>query len=64
MYDFVFDLTGHEQTRLAAVVDALGDSYDPAEILAGEQAAYAMLYSGLDEQQQAVYDQLHAAGVL
>lgn len=62
--DFVFDLTAHETTRLAAVLDALGDSYDPAEVAAGEDAAYLMLMADLDPWQIAIRDELIAAGVL
>lgn len=60
---FVFDLTAHETRRLAAVLDAMPD-WDPAAVLAGEAEAHAMLYSGLDAHQLAVYDMLRAQGVL
>lgn len=60
----VFDLTAHETTRLAAVLDALGDSYDPAEVAAGEDAAYLMLMADLDPWQITIRDELIAAGVL
>ena len=33
-------------------------------VLAEEDRAYAMLYSGLDDEQQRIYDDLVAAGVL
>lgn len=62
--DFVFDLTAHETTRLAAVLDALGDSYDPVEVEAGEAAARRMLMSNLSPGQAAIRDELIAAGVL
>jgi len=60
----VFDLAAHEQTRVAAVLEALDDSVDPGAILEGERDAYTMLYSGLDAKQLAVYEQLVRAGVL
>jgi Family of unknown function (DUF6400) len=62
--DFVFDLTEHETTRLAAVLDALGDSYDPAEVLAGEAEAWRLLMSDLSPEQQKIRQQLIDAGVI
>ncbi|MFD8720702.1 MULTISPECIES: DUF6400 family protein [Streptomyces] len=62
--DFVVDLTGHEMTRRAHVMEALGADWDPVEMVRGEEEAYDMLYSGLDEEQQRIYDSLVAAGVL
>lgn len=61
---FTLDLTEHEGTRLAAVLDALGPLWDPAEIYTGEAEAQRMLYVHLDPEQQATYDVLVAAGVL
>jgi len=61
---FYIDLTAHEGTRLAAVLDSLGPNWDPAEIYAGEAKAHRMLYSGLDADQQSHYDTLIAHGVL
>lgn len=61
---YFFDLTAHEGTRLAAVLDSLGANWDPAEIYAGEAEAHRMLYSGLDTDQQSYYDLLVAHGVL
>lgn len=60
----VLDLTTHEQTRLTCVLEALGDNYNPYKAVIGEVAAHALLYSGLDAEQQAIYDELVAAGVL
>lgn len=62
--DFVVDLTGHEMTRRAHVMEALGPGWDPVEMMRGEEEAYDKLYSGLDEEQQRLYDSLVAAGVL
>ncbi|MEU3615661.1 DUF6400 family protein [Streptomyces sp. NPDC006872] len=62
--DFAIDLSAHEMLRRAHVLDALGSDWDPGEALRGEQEAYALLYSGLDDGQQRVYDELVAAGVL
>jgi hypothetical protein len=61
---FIIDLTTHEGTRLAAVLDSLGPHWDPAEIYAGETEAHRLLYSNLDPDQQAAYDVLIAAGAL
>jgi hypothetical protein len=61
---FAYDLTLDEARRRAAVLEAIGDDWDPVEVLAQEDRAWAMLYSNLDEDQQRVYDDLVAAGVL
>ncbi|MGH3778187.1 MAG: DUF6400 family protein [Pseudonocardiaceae bacterium] len=61
---FNIDLTAHEGTRLAAVLDALGPHWDPTEIYTGEAEAHQMLYAHLDPDQQAAYDLLIADGVL
>lgn len=59
-----FDLTEDESRRRAAVLEALGDTWDPVETLRSEQEAHDLLYSGLDEEQQRTHDMLVAAGVL
>jgi hypothetical protein len=59
-----FDLVRDEGRRRAAVVAALGDEWDPVAVLADEDEAYRLLYSGLDEEQTAIYRRLEAAGVL
>ena len=61
---FAYDLTLDEARRRAAILEAIGDHWDPAEVLAQEDRAYAMLYSDLDDDQQRIYDGLVAAGVL
>jgi len=61
---FTVDLTTHEGTRLAAVLDALGPLWDPTEVYAGEAEAHQMLYAHLDPEQQATYDLLLAAGAV
>lgn len=61
---FAFDLTSDEVRRRAEVVAALGSGWDPAAVLRCEDEAYALLYSGLDAEQQRTYDMLVAAGVL
>jgi hypothetical protein len=58
------DLAREESRRRAEVIAALGDAWDPVEALEGEEAAYRLLYSGLDEEQTAVYRRLVAGGVL
>jgi Family of unknown function (DUF6400) len=61
---FAYDLTLDEARRRSAVVEAIGDDWDPVEVLAQEDRAWAMLYSDLDDDQQRIYDDLVAAGVL
>ncbi|MFF4754377.1 DUF6400 family protein [Streptomyces sp. NPDC002514] len=63
-FDFDVDLTRHEVLRRVHVLEALGPDWDPIEALRGEEAAQDLLYSGLDQEQQRVYDDLVAAGVL
>ncbi len=62
--DFVYDLTLDEARRRSAVLEAIGDDWDPVAVLAEEEEAYDMLYSNLDEEQQRVYNELVRAGVL
>jgi hypothetical protein len=62
--EFAYDLTLDEARRRSAVLEAVGDDWDPITVLAEEQKAYDMLYSGLDEEQQRIYDELVNAGVL
>lgn len=61
---FAIDLTFEEGRRRAEVVAALGPDWDPVAVLRGEDEAHALLYSGLDAEQQRTYDLLVAAGVL
>lgn len=62
--DFTVDLTSQEVLRRAQVMAALGPDWDPIEVLQGEEAAYDLLYSGLDAEQQRLYEDLVTAGVL
>jgi hypothetical protein len=62
--DFAYDLTLDEVRRRSAVLEAIGDDWDPIQALADEERAWDMLYSGLDDRQQRTYDELVAAGVL
>lgn len=62
--EFAYDLTLDEARRRSAVLEAVGDDWDPVAVLAAEQKAYDMLYSNLDDEQQRVYDDLVRAGVL
>ena len=65
--DFAYDLTLDEARRRTAVLEAIGDDWDPIAVLAEENEenkAYDMLYSNLDEEQQRIYDELVSAGVL
>ena len=61
---FTIDLTAHEGTRLAAVLDALGSHWNPLDVYADETQAHHRLYADLDADQQTTYDLLLAAGVL
>jgi hypothetical protein len=62
--EFELDLSMHEAWRRTEVLRALGSDWDPIAVLQGEEEAYRLLYSGLDHEQQAVYDRLVQAGVL
>ena len=62
--DFAYDLTLDEARRRSAMVTAIGDGWDPGAALAQEAHAYDMLYAGLDDEQQRIYDELVSAGVL
>ncbi|MFC3572643.1 DUF6400 family protein [Streptomyces yaanensis] len=61
---FEMDLTVDEARRRAEFLAAMGPDWDPMVALEEENAAHRMLYSGLDEHQQQIYDRLVAAGVL
>ena len=61
---FAYDLTLDDARRRAAVLQAIGDDWDPVAVLAEEDTAYEMLYSNLDAEQQRMYDGLVKAGVL
>lgn len=63
-FPFSVDLTSHEMLRRTHTMAALGPDWDPVAALRGEEEAYALLYSGLDAEQQRLYDELVAAGVL
>jgi hypothetical protein len=62
--DFAYDLTLDEARRRSAVLEAIGEDWDPGAVLAEERRAYDMLYSDLDDEQQRIYDELVRAGVL
>jgi hypothetical protein len=62
--DMAFDLTLDEARRRAAVLQAIGDDWDPVAMLAQEERAHDMLYADLDTTQQRIYDELVQAGVL
>ncbi|MEV6839658.1 DUF6400 family protein [Streptomyces sp. NPDC051133] len=62
--EFSVDLTAHEMLRRTHVMAAVGPDWDPVAALRGEEEAYDLLYSGLDDEQQRIYDELVAAGVL
>jgi hypothetical protein len=58
--NFDVDLTSHELARRAAVLAAMGDTWDVASVMAAEQEAEEMLYANLDPHQQIIYNQLRA----
>ncbi|MFF9984643.1 DUF6400 family protein [Streptomyces erythrochromogenes] len=62
--EFTLDLTSQEVLRRAQMIEALGPHWNPIEVLHGEEAAHDLLYSGLDPQQQHLYDSLVTAGIL
>jgi Family of unknown function (DUF6400) len=62
--DFAYDLTLDEARRRTAVLEAIGDEWDPVAVLAEENEAYELLYANLDDEQQRIYDELVDAGVL
>jgi hypothetical protein len=62
--DFAYDLTLDEARRRTAVLQVIGDDWDPIAVLDEENRAYDMLYSNLDDEQQRIYDKLVSAGVL
>ena len=62
--EFICDLQFDEVRRRNAILNAIGDEWDPIQTLADEDQAYSMLYSDLDDDQQRAYDELVAAGVL
>ncbi len=47
--DFAYDLTLDEARRRTAVLEAIGDDWDPIAVLAEENEAYDLLYSNLDD---------------
>jgi hypothetical protein len=62
--DFAHDLTLDEARRRSAILEAIGADWDPVAVLAEEDKAYDRLYADLDDEQQRIYDELVAAGVL
>lgn len=63
-FAYAYDLTLDEARRRAAVLEVIGDDWDPVTVLAEEERAWDMLYSGLDEEQLRVFDELVTAGVI
>lgn len=61
---FGIDLTLEEARRRAEVIAALGPDWDPVQVMRDEDEAYALLYSGLDAEQERIFHDLVAAGVL
>jgi hypothetical protein len=61
---FAYDLTLDEARRRTAMLEAIGDDWDPLHVLADEELAWDMLYSNLDDEQQRFYAELVREGVL
>lgn len=64
MMNYWLDLDAHELVRQAAMLEALGDLYDPTEIAEQEAEARALLYGNLSSAQASLRTQLIEAGVL
>lgn len=62
--DFTFDLTCDEIRRRRAVLEALGDRWDPLQVMAEEDNAHRLLYADLDDDQLRIFDELVRARVL
>jgi hypothetical protein len=60
----IHDLSVDEPRRRSAILDAIGDDWDPIRALAQEMQAHELLYSNLNPEQQRIYDELVSAGVL
>ena len=63
-FAYAYDLTLDEARRRTAVLEAIGDGWDPVGVLAEEERAWDMLYSDLDDDQQRIYEELVSVGVL
>jgi hypothetical protein len=61
---FAYDVTLDEIRRRRAVLEAIGEDWDPVQAMAEGDAASRMLYSDLDDEQQRIFDELVRAGVL
>jgi hypothetical protein len=61
---FAYDVTLDEIRRRRAVLEAIGEDWDPVQAMADEDMASRMLYSDLDDEQQRIFDELVRAGVL
>ena len=46
------------------MLEAIGEDWDPVQVLAEEELAWDMLYADLDDDHQRIYDDLVSAGVL
>ncbi|HEX3546570.1 MAG TPA: DUF6400 family protein [Mycobacterium sp.] len=61
---FAYDMTLDEIRRRRAVLEAIGEDWDPVQAMTEEDMASRMLYSDLDDEQQRIFDGLVRAGVL
>lgn len=57
-------MTLDEMRRRRAVLAAIGEGWDPVQVMTEEDTASRMLYSDLDDEQQRIFDGLVRAGVL
>jgi hypothetical protein len=60
----IHDLSVDEARRRSAILDAIGDDWDPIRALAQETQAHEPLYFDLNPDQQRIYNELVSAGVL
>ena len=58
------DLSLDEVRRRSAILQAIGDDWDPGQALAEEDQVHRMLFSDLDDEQRRAFDELVNAGVL
>ena len=61
---FAYDMTIDEIRWRIAVLEAIGEGWDPLHAMAEEDMASRVLYSDLEDEQQRIFDGLVRAGVL
>ena len=56
--DYAYDLSVDEIRRRQAVLEAIGDPWDPVQRAEDELLAYQMLFCTLDDEQQSILEDL------